>query len=115
LKVYKCPADTIPAYNGPRLRTYSMNSQMGYIPAYGLINYNTGWRQYSKMSDLNCPTPSEAFIFAEENPDSINDGFLEVGLGPPSGNSDFPDVPGALHGSVGSFSFADGHVNLVRW
>lgn len=112
LGVYKCPGDNLPAANGPRIRTYSMNSQMGYIPQYGLINYNAGWRQYSKMSDLNCPTPSDAFIFAEENPDSINDGFLQLGLNSPF---DFPDVPGALHGSVGSFSFADGHVKLIKW
>jgi prepilin-type N-terminal cleavage/methylation domain-containing protein/prepilin-type processing-associated H-X9-DG protein len=112
LGVYKCPADNLPAYNGARLRSYSMNSQMGYIPQYGLVNYNSGWRQYSKVSDLNCPTPTDAFIFAEENPDSINDGFLQLGLNSPF---DFPDVPGALHGSVGSFSFADGHVKLIKW
>jgi prepilin-type processing-associated H-X9-DG protein len=112
LGVYKCPGDTIPAYNGTRLRSYSMNSQMGYIPAYGLVNYNSGWRQYSKIHDLTCPTPSDTFIFNEENPDSINDGYLQLGLNSPY---DFPDVPGALHGGVGSFSFADGHVKLIRW
>jgi len=112
LGVYKCPADSLPAANGPRLRSYSMNSQMGYIAQYGLINYNAGWRQYSKISDLTCPAPVDAFIFDEENPDSINDGYLQLGLNSPY---DFPDVPGALHGSVGSFSFADGHVKLVKW
>ena len=112
LGVYKCPGDTRPALNGPRLRSYSMNSQMGYIPQYGLINYNPSWRQYSKMSDLTCPTPTDAFIFDEENPDSINDGYLQLGLNSPY---DFPDVPGALHGNVGSFSFADGHVKLIKW
>jgi prepilin-type N-terminal cleavage/methylation domain-containing protein/prepilin-type processing-associated H-X9-DG protein len=112
LGVYKCPADNIRALNGVRLRSYSMNSQMGYIPDYGLVNYNSGWRQYSKISDLTSPTPVDAFIFDEENPDSMNDGYLQLGLNSPY---DFPDVPGALHGSVGSFSFADGHVKLVRW
>jgi prepilin-type N-terminal cleavage/methylation domain-containing protein len=112
LGVYKCPADTLRAANGARLRSYSMNSQMGYIPQYGLINYNNGWRQYSKASDLNCPTPVDAFIFDEEHPDSINDGYLQLGLNSPY---DFPDVPGALHGSLGSFSFADGHAKLVKW
>jgi prepilin-type N-terminal cleavage/methylation domain-containing protein len=110
LGVYKCPADNIPASNGPRIRTYSMNSQMGSV--YGVVNYNTGWKQYAKVSDLTCPVPSDAFIFVEENPDSINDGYLQLCLGAPY---DFPDVPGALHGAVGSFSFADGHVQLVRW
>src|SRR5438445_10432363 len=31
LGVYKCPADTIPSLNGPRLRSYSMQSQMGNL------------------------------------------------------------------------------------
>jgi len=112
IKVYKCPSDKIAAYNGARLRSYSMNSQMGYIPQYGLVNYNDGWRQYTKVNDLTCPTVSDAFIFAEEHPGSINDGYLQLGLNSPY---DFPDVPGALHGNVGSFSFADGHTSLKKW
>src|SRR5262249_55406980 len=110
IKVYKCPADKIPAYNGPRLRTYSMNSQMGAV--YSPPNYSPGWRIYIKVTDLSCPTVSDAFIFADEHPDSINDGFLQLGLNSPY---DFPDVPGALHGNVGSFSFADGHTGLKKW
>jgi len=31
LGVYRCPADNIPSANGQRLRTYSMNSQVGNI------------------------------------------------------------------------------------
>jgi prepilin-type N-terminal cleavage/methylation domain-containing protein len=112
IRVYKCPADKIPAFNGPRLRSYCMNSQMGYIPEYGLVNYNPGWRQYSKVSDLNCPTVPDSFIFADEHPGSINDGYLQLGLNSPY---DFPDVPGALHGNIGSFSFADGHTQLHKW
>jgi prepilin-type N-terminal cleavage/methylation domain-containing protein/prepilin-type processing-associated H-X9-DG protein len=111
IKVYKCPGDKIPAFNGPRIRTYSMNSQMGYIPEFGLINYNTGWRQYTKASDLTCPLPVNAFIFADEHPGSINDGYLQLDLA----NARFPDVPGALHGNVGSFSYADGHAALKKW
>jgi prepilin-type N-terminal cleavage/methylation domain-containing protein/prepilin-type processing-associated H-X9-DG protein len=109
LKVYKCPGDKLPASNGPRLRTYSMNSQMG--SAGGLVTYNTGWKQYAKASDIILPNPSEAFVFAEEHPGSINDGYLEMGLNSP----DFPDVPGALHGGSGGFSFADGHCMLRKW
>ena len=89
-----------------------MNSQMGYVPAYGLVNYNDGWKQYRKVSDLVCPPLAEAFIFADEHPGSINDGYLQLGLNSPY---DFPDVPGALHGNVGSFSFADGHTSLKKW
>lgn len=118
IKTYKCPADTRPALVGPRLRSYSMNSQMGAIylirdAPTSPLNYNPGWRLYIKVSDLNCPTPTDTFIFLGEHPDSINDGYLQLGLNPAAG---FPDVPdGALHGNVGSFSFADGHVALHKW
>jgi prepilin-type processing-associated H-X9-DG protein len=109
LGVYHCPGDKVPSDNGPRIRSYSMNSQMG--ASGGLQNYNPGWKQYMKMSDIVLPTPSDAFIFAEEHPGSINDGYLEMNLNTP----DFPDIPGALHGGSGGFSFADGHAILRKW
>jgi prepilin-type N-terminal cleavage/methylation domain-containing protein len=109
LGVYRCPADRVPSSNGQRLRTYSMNSQMGSV--YALINYSPGWKQYARMSDIILPTPADAFIFGEEHPGSVNDGFLEMKLDSP----DFPDVPGSLHGSSGGFSFADGHTALRKW
>ncbi len=107
--VYRCLGDKVPSANGQRVRTYSMNSQMGSI--YGLISYNDGWKQYAKMSDIILPVPADAFVFAEEHPGSINDGYLQMGLASPG----FPDVPGSLHGTSGGFSFADGHSILKKW
>jgi prepilin-type N-terminal cleavage/methylation domain-containing protein len=107
--VYRCPGDKVPSANGQRLRTYSMNSQMG--ACYNVINYNSSWRQYSKLGDLNCPMPADAIMFVEEHPGSINDGYLQMGLASPG----FPDVPGSLHGVSGGFSFADGHSMLRKW
>ena len=108
--VYHCPADRVPSSNGQRIRSYSMNSQMG--ASGGLINYSPGWKQYVKMSDIILPTPSDALVFADEHPGSINDGFLEVHCATP----DFPDVPaGARHGRSCGMSFADGHAALTKW
>src|ERR1035437_7068526 len=42
--VYKCPADNIPSDNGQRIRTYSMNAQMGNI--YANQTYNPGYIAY---------------------------------------------------------------------
>jgi prepilin-type N-terminal cleavage/methylation domain-containing protein/prepilin-type processing-associated H-X9-DG protein len=108
--VYKCPADTVASANGQRVRSYSMNGQMGalYITAY---NLDVGALQYLKESDLTQPPPAMAWIFADENPDSINDGYLEVD----SINGNFPDVPAAYLGGSCGFSFADGHVELHKW
>jgi prepilin-type N-terminal cleavage/methylation domain-containing protein/prepilin-type processing-associated H-X9-DG protein len=113
--VYKCPADTVPSENGQRLRSYSMNGQIG---DYGLISkgYNSGARIYLKTAAINsCPGASKTFIFCEEHPGSINDGYLQILSGPPRGYG-WPDVPGSNHPSwICGFSFADGHVELHKW
>src|SRR5262245_13055514 len=90
--VYKCPADSIPSDNGPRIRSYSMNSQMGNLYAYPTTRaYNSTAYAYVKVNEiLNCPGPSQAFVFCEENMCSMNDGYLQVNNGTPV----FPDVSG---------------------
>jgi len=108
--VYKCPADTVPSANGQRLRSYSMNGQMGCVYIDG-HNLDTGALQYVKETDLVKPAPAMAFIFVDENPDSINDGYLEVD----SMNGGFPDVPAAYLGGAAGVSFADGHSEVHRW
>ena len=107
LGVYRCPGDKIPSANGQRIRTYSMNGQMGQTAT----QYNSKWKQYIRMSDLIVPTPADAFVFVEEHPGSLNDGYFQMGLSSPG----FPDVPGSLHGLSGGFSFADGHAALRKW
>jgi len=115
LGVYRCPADNIPSANGQRLRSYSMNSQMGnvYPTTYSSTRtYNPGYRAYIKVSEiLNCPGPSQAFIFCEENICSLNDGYLQVN----NNQAIFPDVPGSYHVWNCGFSFADGHSELHKW
>jgi len=108
--VYKCPADNVPSANGQRLRSYSMNGQMGavYITDH---NLDMGALQYVKETDITRPAPSMAFVFADENPDSLNDGYLEVD----SSGGGFPDVPAAYLGWACGFSFADGHAEMHQW
>ena len=109
--VYKCPGDTVPSQNGPRIRSYSMNSQMG-----ATVQYNPGYWQFAKASQLTLATlaPSDAFIWCEENMNTLTDGFLQVDM---SGILDFfPGCPGSYHGlSAAGFSFADGHVEAHKW
>ena len=112
LKVYKCPGDTIPSDNGDRIRSISMNGQMGALyGAPGGNGYNAGWRVYTNLSDLTAPTPAMAWIFADESMYSLNDGFLQMNLNAP----DYPDVPAAYHGGINCFTFADGHVEAHKW
>ena len=108
--VFKCPADKIPSSNGQRLRTYSMNGQMGNL--YGLNTYNPGYKSYSKTTDLGgVLPPSMALIWCEENICNLNDGYLQVNNNLP----DWPDVPGSYHNGAMGASFGDGHVELHAW
>lgn len=110
---YRCPGDKVPSVNGVRVRSYSMNGQMGYYSGVsGFVNYNPGYKTYNKVVQLNQPlSPSQAFIFLEEHPGSINDGYFQTDML----NSIFPDMPGSNHGNSGDFSYADGHAALRKW
>jgi prepilin-type N-terminal cleavage/methylation domain-containing protein/prepilin-type processing-associated H-X9-DG protein len=108
--VFKCPADIVPSANGQRLRSYSMNGQMGCVYITD-DNLDTGALQYVKEADLVRPPPSMAFLFCDENPDSIGDGYLQVD----SENGGFPDVPAAYLNRACGFSFADGHAEIHQW
>jgi prepilin-type N-terminal cleavage/methylation domain-containing protein len=109
VKVYRSPGDTKPSKNGYRIRSYSMNSQMGAI--YKLVDFNPNWRQYIKTSDITCPVPSDAFIFANEAMWTLNDGYLQLSLQTPG----FPDCPAAYLGGACGFNFADGHAETHKW
>lgn len=103
--VYRCPADVVPSANGIRLRSYSMNSQIGAIG-----NFAAPLRLYAKESDIVCPTPATLFVLADEHPGSMDDGFLQVSYTPT-----YPNVPASYHEGGCGFSFADGHCELRKW
>jgi prepilin-type N-terminal cleavage/methylation domain-containing protein len=123
--VYRCPGDTIPSsdahsvHDDIRIRSYSMNSQMGqwylanfYSPPDGL-NYSS-LKIYQKVKDLICPSPSMAFIFADETMYTLDDGYMQMSglamVGPA-----FPNAPAHYHCGGASFSFADGHSEPHAW
>ena len=113
--VYRSPGDITPSSNGQRIRSYSMNGQMG---CFYLVknNYNgdVGALQYSREADLKYPiTPDQGFVFCEENPYTINDGYLQVSV--LTSKPGFPDVPAAYLGGACAFSFADGHAEVHKW
>ncbi|MGA2245280.1 MAG: prepilin-type N-terminal cleavage/methylation domain-containing protein [Verrucomicrobiota bacterium] len=112
--VYRSPGDVIPSANGQRLRSYSMNGQMGDAYLVGKIDFDSPARQYIKETDIVPPVPpSLAFVFCEESPYTINDGYLEINSQPSA--PAFPDVPAAYLGGACAFSFADGHSEVHKW
>jgi prepilin-type processing-associated H-X9-DG protein len=111
--LYRCPGDNIPSINGPRIRSYSMNGQMGCIYNKSTVtDYNLGYSAYVKVTELTGSLPpAMALVFCEENMCSLNDGFLQVN----DNNPLWPDVPGSYHNGGMGISFADGHVELHKW
>ncbi|MGC3959621.1 MAG: type II secretion system protein [Verrucomicrobiota bacterium] len=110
--IYHCPADASKGLSQSqnRVRSVAMNVFVGNT---GGGNWN-GYRLFAKMSDIRMPT--EIFVFLDEHPDSINDGFYAycTGDGPPE-VSQWSDLPASYHNGAGGLSFADGHSEIKRW
>ncbi|MBW8864689.1 MAG: prepilin-type N-terminal cleavage/methylation domain-containing protein [Verrucomicrobia bacterium] len=113
--IYRCPGDVIESANGPRLRSYSMNGQVG-SPKSLTTRDNPNYVAFTKVTQYSLTTlaPTEAFIWCEESMSTLNDGYLQIDAGGTSGF--FPDVPGAYHAvTTCGFSFADGHAEAHKW
>jgi prepilin-type N-terminal cleavage/methylation domain-containing protein/prepilin-type processing-associated H-X9-DG protein len=117
VKVYKCCGDNVPSKNGQRVRSYSMNSQVGVSKGpppqnYTAPDYNPGFRRYGKRSELGGDFPPvQAFIFLDEHAGSINDAYFQVAMA----TFDYPDMPASRHCGACGFSFADGHAEIHKW
>jgi len=117
--VYRCPADHYvdPKWQVPRVRSCSANCFVGGSgPVGNGVNgqqHGVNYHVFSKFSDI-AGSPlgvSDCFMYLDENPLSLNDGwFLFYGNG-----TTINDKPAINHGPTSSFSFADGHVEFIRW
>src|SRR5206468_8931957 len=67
-----CSSDLVAA-SGPRIRSMSMNSLVG-DPGELTNRYNPAYVQFFKSAELI--TPAQIFVFLDEHPDTINDGFF---------------------------------------
>ncbi len=119
--IYHCPADKYldPDWHRQRVRSCSMNLQCGTLAIPGGNTYGAGqcngvdFKEFKKFSDFgsSAMSASDCFVFLDENPLSLNDGwFLYILDG-----SDINDRPAVNHGQSSSFSYADGHAELHRW
>jgi prepilin-type N-terminal cleavage/methylation domain-containing protein/prepilin-type processing-associated H-X9-DG protein len=106
--VYKCPSDRSMAENGPRTRSYSMNSLVGN-PGVLTNKFNPDYAQFFKLTEIKAP--SATFVFLDEHPDTLNDGFFMNRL-----NEDkWGNLPASHHNGAANLSFADGHIETHRW
>ena len=127
--IYKCPADTYNCKMGkktlPRVRSNSMN---GFIEggAYGGRRGSTWYGQhkaYNKLADISgkdqagqigggVTSPTELWVFVDEHPDSINDGWNIMN---PNSDGSWVDLPASYHNGGCGYSFADNHAEITVW
>jgi prepilin-type N-terminal cleavage/methylation domain-containing protein/prepilin-type processing-associated H-X9-DG protein len=118
LTVYRCPSDHVlsdlqrKAGWTARLRSYSMNAMIGdagAVSTSGSNLNNPNYRQFFMITAI--PSPASIFVFLDEHPDSINDGyFLNEAY-----NWKWNDLPASYHNGAASFCFADAHAESHRW
>jgi prepilin-type N-terminal cleavage/methylation domain-containing protein/prepilin-type processing-associated H-X9-DG protein len=106
--VFHCPSDLSMAANGPRNRSMSMNSLVG-DPGVLTNRFNPGYVQFFRQSAI--PDPSNIYVFLDEHPDTINDGFFMNRW-----EEDYwGNLPASYHNGAANLAFADGHVESHRW
>jgi len=113
--VYKCPADRKQVLGGPTVRSMSMSAWMNPLKSWNdVVPYsgNKLLREFRKQSDIASWLPSQCWVFIDENPNSINDGWFCCD---PNQPNKWVDIPASYHGNAGGLSFADGHAEIKKW
>jgi prepilin-type N-terminal cleavage/methylation domain-containing protein len=106
---YRCPADRKTYLGAPRVRSVSANCCMGTLKTDPFIDRGT-YTEFVKYSDFRSRlASSDAFVFLDENPASLNDGYFLYYW------DSVNDRPAVNHGNSSSFSFADGRAQLHKW
>ena len=130
--IFSCPSDRTlsdrqrEAGWDRRIRSYSMNAMVGNAGAFiiGGVNVNNlGYKQFFKITQIQ--QPAEIFVFLDEHPDSIDDGYFINKDAPSTSGAayagsrvapdEWTDLPASYHNRATAFSFADGHATLHRW
>jgi prepilin-type N-terminal cleavage/methylation domain-containing protein/prepilin-type processing-associated H-X9-DG protein len=106
--VFKCPSDKANAANGPRVRSYSMNSLVG-DPGELVDQFNPTLKQFFRTAEVG--NPSGVFLFLDEHPDTLNDGFFMNRLD----DYEWGNLPSSFHNNGANLSFLDGHAESHKW
>lgn len=118
---FRCPADSYlsavqRAQGWPfRNRSFTMNCLLGRFSPLdeaalrGVNRAMPQFRQYLRETQIL--RPAKTFLFLDEQPDSIDDGYFS---NDPAKDSWF-NVPGSFHCGSGNFSFLDNHAEMKKW
>ena len=112
--IFKCPGDTTPGPAGERVRSVAMNAFMnGNSADPNVTGSLTTYRVFRKLGSINNPGPTSAWVFIDEQADSINDGFFYVQMR--TAPLQWFDLPANYHGKSSTLAFADGHSETKNW
>jgi prepilin-type N-terminal cleavage/methylation domain-containing protein/prepilin-type processing-associated H-X9-DG protein len=120
-KVFACPAANFvsPAQSAlgwdHRVRSVAMDGAVGEGYKYQEPGNPFGWTQWyvaKKTTDFHSPGPTDAWVFTDEHPDSVDDALLYTANYPVT---KFTELPGNQHGGACGISFADGHSEIHKW
>jgi len=115
LGIYRCPSDRSFArlggtILGPRVRSISMNGNMNGNSGY-TAQIAGKYFTFRKSAEILRPSPAQAFVFLDENPTTLDDGYFLVAFDTVAWGND----PGIYHNGACGFSFADGHSETHKW
>jgi prepilin-type N-terminal cleavage/methylation domain-containing protein/prepilin-type processing-associated H-X9-DG protein len=128
LGIYQCPGDKniVAGASAPRVRSFSLNGMMGENEGFG-ADVHPGIPEHKTFASVFAPGPSVASFFVDEQSSastlstqtSIDDGFFAVDSGNGSlttwNSQQWRNVPSSRHGNFTQLSFADGHVDKIKW
>jgi prepilin-type N-terminal cleavage/methylation domain-containing protein/prepilin-type processing-associated H-X9-DG protein len=118
--IYRCPSDrtasSVQRQAGwdHRSRSISMNAMVGDPGEFlkGGANINNPYdHQFLTLNEFARTDSSSIFVFIEEHPDSINDGYFLNKLY----SGEWMDLPASYHNGAANLSFADGHAETQLW
>jgi len=118
--IFKCPADKLTIGGTPTIRSMSCNAYMNPLvgpPAAPATTppgpLNPLYRMFKKQNDISTLGAANCWVFIDENPASINDGWFCVD--PDQTHNNWIDKPATYHDHAGGLAFADGHAQIRVW
>jgi prepilin-type N-terminal cleavage/methylation domain-containing protein/prepilin-type processing-associated H-X9-DG protein len=119
--IYHCPSDfsVVQDTSGlplPQLRnrSYNMSQSVNGQPEFltGSLSNIPSWK---KLTEIAKPPPAQAFVFIDENPDTLIDPHFGNVANMPNMLKCWIDMPADRHNQGAILCFADGHVERWRW
>ena len=121
--IYHCPSDVSrDSKSGrSRVRSISMNGWInpGMNSVVSKRFLDLPFEKYKKITDYARQSTSDGFVFLDERPESINDGWFMVAMETYDPHNlaglKIRDLPAIYHNRATAFTFADGHAEFHRW